>query len=161
MNIQLWLSLFGSAKQDEAICGPNTSVKAGARSLTVSMIHGTLDSCCSSHTCHDHTHTRHCRFCWAGPAFACRHPECQAESWAGWACVECRLGLQGAGSVTNWMRRLRTRNDWPGLQPTTITAASQDTQRGLRFLVINTNWPIEARCSPQPLHTARMRSPRY
>lgn len=59
---------------------------------------GTLDSCCSSHACHDQA--RHCCFCWAGRAFACRHPECQAETRTGWACVECRLGWEGAGSVT-------------------------------------------------------------
>ncbi len=131
-------SLFGSARQDVAICGHNTS------SITV---------CVSSVSLHTVTpiHGRHTRFVLLIP-----HPSCsgmtqwlllgkaglclQAPGVPG--CVECRSGWEGAGSVTNWMGRLRRAGrSQTGLQPTTITAASKGGQRGSCSFVINTHRP--------------------
>lgn len=52
--------------------------------------------------CHDRE--QHCCFCWARPASARRHPECQAGSWAGWARSECRseCGTELRQSETEW-----------------------------------------------------------
>lgn len=128
-------SLFGSTTQDLTICGHNASfftVQYYLSTLLPCFLETSLDACCSSHT--RHALARHCCFCWAGRAFACRHPECQAETWTRWACVECRSGWEGAGSVTQLNAEIEeSEHDWPGLWPNAITAASQRAE-GLLLL---------------------------
>lgn len=132
-------SLFGPAGRDVAICGhnsPSVTVRVSSVSLhTVTPIHARHTAFRAAHPTLVMHPARHCCFCWAGGALACSDPECQAETRTGWACVECRSGWEGAGSVTNWMRRLRRAgHDWPGLWPATVTAASSGGQSGFLLL---------------------------
>lgn len=148
MNIQLRVtSLFGSARQNVAICGHNVPSIHYVKVLSILwpwFLESTLHSCCSSHT--RHAQAQHCCFCLDGRALVCRPPECQAETWTGWACVECRSGWERAGSVTNWIRRLRS-GAWLAWPLNHDHSSISRGQRGLCSFVINAHCP----CVDKPL----------
>lgn len=179
MNIQpQGISLFGSIHQDEAICGHNAST------ITVP-----VSLCALSLSLHTHTVApipeRHSGFVQLIPQSSCSSTTLllllsraclglQAPGvpgwdldWVGMRGMRIRVWREvweGAGSVSGWMRRLKSaEHDWPGLCPTRITAASQGADglmlhRHRRPLLvrgpISQDDPLRAAQWPQPLSTA-------